>query len=59
VKHVVILIEEHRVLENRALRRFFRPKWEKMRRGWRKLYYEDFINLYSSQNIVMVIQSGG
>jgi hypothetical protein len=42
--------EEHklRVFENRVLRRIFRPKRDRVTRGWRKLYNEAFHNLYSS-----------
>jgi hypothetical protein len=34
--------------EKRVLRRIFRHKTEDITRGWRKLYNEEFHNLYSS-----------
>jgi hypothetical protein len=39
------------VFKNRALRRIFRQKRDKIR-GWRKLYEEELHNLYSWQNII-------
>jgi hypothetical protein len=35
--------EEHRlrVFENRVLRRIFGPKWDKVRKEWRKLHNEE------------------
>jgi hypothetical protein len=52
------LREEHklRVFENRALRRIFGPKREKVR-SWRKLHNDELHGLYSSPNIVRVIKS--
>jgi len=53
------LREEHRlrVFENRALRRIFGPKRDKVRGEWRKLHNEELNNLYSSSDIVWVIKS--
>jgi hypothetical protein len=50
--------EEHRlrVFENRVLRRIFGPKREEDGL-WRKLHNDDLHSLYSSPNIVRVIQS--
>jgi hypothetical protein len=54
------LKEEHglTVFENRVLRRIFGTKRE-VDESWRKLHNDEFHNLYSSPNIVMVIQAGG
>jgi len=41
-----------------VLRRIFGPKGDEVRGEWRKLYYEDFKDLYSSPNILWVIKSG-
>jgi hypothetical protein len=46
-----------RVFENRALRRIFGPKWDKVRGEWRKLHNEELHELYSSSTIVRVIKS--
>ena len=55
----LILREERRlrVFENTVLRRIFRPKRDEVTREWRKLYNEEFNDLYSSPNIVRVIKS--
>jgi hypothetical protein len=45
-----------RVFENRMLRRIFGPKREGDG-SWRKLHNDEIYNLYSSPNIVRVIQS--
>jgi hypothetical protein len=37
-----------RVFENRVLRRIFGPKTDEVTGGWRKLYNEEFHNLYFS-----------
>ena len=39
------------------LRRIFGPKGDEVRGEWRKLYYEEFSDLYSSPNILWVIKS--
>jgi hypothetical protein len=59
VKHALTLREEHklRVLENRVLRRTFGPKGDGVTGGWRKLYNEELLNLYSSPNIIRIIKS--
>ena len=46
-----------RVFENRVLRRIFRPKRDEVAREWRKLHNEELNDLYSSPNIVRVIES--
>jgi hypothetical protein len=53
------LRDEHRlkVLENRALRRIFGPKIDKIRGGWRKLHNEKLLNLYTLPNTIKVIKS--
>jgi len=51
----LILREEHGMcLENRMLR-IFANKWEKLIGGWTKLLNEKIHNLYSSLNIISVI----
>jgi hypothetical protein len=46
--------EEHklRVFENRALRRIFGPKWDRVTGGWKKLHNEELHNLCSSPSII-------
>jgi hypothetical protein len=46
-----------RMLENRVLRIIFGPKWDEVRRKWRKLHNEELHDLYSSPNTVRVIKS--
>ena len=55
----VTLREKHRlrVLENRVLRRIFRPKRDAVTREWRKLQSEELTDLYSSPDIMWVIKS--
>jgi transcription termination factor 2 len=52
------LREEHRlrVFENRELRRIFGPKREEDG-SWRELHNDELLDLYSSPNIVKVIES--
>jgi hypothetical protein len=45
------------VLENRVLRRIFRPKREEVAGGWRRLHNEELRNLYSATNIITVMKS--
>jgi hypothetical protein len=54
------LREEHRlrVFENRVLRRIFGPEKEEDRL-WRKLHNDEIYSLFSSPNIVRVINQGG
>ena len=46
-----------RVFENRVLRRVFGPKRDEVTGEWRKLHNEEHNDLYSSTNIIPVIQS--
>jgi len=45
-----------RVFENRALRRIFGPKRDKVTGEWRKLHIEELNDLYCSPNIIRVIK---
>jgi len=45
------------VLENKVLRRIFRPKRDEMTEEWRKLHSDELNDLYSSPNIVQLIKS--
>jgi hypothetical protein len=51
----ILLGEEHRlrVLGNGVLRRIFGPKRDEVIGGWRKLYNEEFHNLYCSPSIII------
>jgi hypothetical protein len=53
------LRREHRlrVFENRVLRRTFGMKRDEVTGGWRKLYNEEFHNLYSFPSIIRMIKS--
>ena len=46
-----------RVFENRALKRIFGPKRDKVTGEWRELHNEKINDLYCSPNIVRVIKS--
>jgi hypothetical protein len=46
-----------RVFENRELIRIFGPKRDEVTKGWRKLNNEGLHNLYSSPNIIRMINS--
>jgi hypothetical protein len=46
-----------RVFKNRVLRGIFGPKRDGVTGEWRKLYNEEFNDLYCSHNIVRVIKS--
>jgi hypothetical protein len=45
------------VVENRVLRRIFRPRGDEVTGDWRKLHNEELHNLYSSPNIIRMIMS--
>jgi hypothetical protein len=45
------------VFGRRVARRIFGPKREKMRGNWRNLRNEELYNLYSSPNVVRMIES--
>jgi hypothetical protein len=46
-----------RVFEKRVLRRIFGPKRDEVTGDWRKLHNEELHNLYSSPNIIRMIES--
>jgi hypothetical protein len=46
-----------RVFVNRAQRRIFGPKRDKITWKWRKLYNEEFNDIYSSPNIIQLKKS--
>jgi hypothetical protein len=46
-----------RVFQNRVPRIIFKPKRNKMIRGWRKLHKEELYNLYPSPSIIRIIKS--
>jgi hypothetical protein len=43
------------VLQNRVLRKIFRPKREKVAGGWKSLYKEELHNLYASSDVIRMI----
>jgi hypothetical protein len=45
------------VFENRVLRRIFGPRRDEATRDWRKMHNEELHNLYSSSNIIRMIES--
>jgi hypothetical protein len=45
------------VFENRVLRRIFGPKRDEVTGGWRSLHNEELHNLYSSPDIITMINS--
>jgi hypothetical protein len=45
------------VFENRVLRRIFGPKRDEITWEWRKLHNEELNDLYSSLNIIWIIES--
>jgi hypothetical protein len=53
------LMEDHRLrkFENRVLRRIFGPKRDEVKGDWKKLHNEELHNLYSSPNIIRMIDS--
>jgi hypothetical protein len=44
------------VLENRVLRRIFRPKRDEVTGEWRKLCYEELRDLYSLPSLIIIIK---
>jgi hypothetical protein len=46
------------LFEKRVLRRIFGPKRDEMVGGWRKLHNEELHNLYSSPNIIRMVNQG-
>jgi hypothetical protein len=46
-----------RVFQKRVVRGIFRPKRDKVTRGWRKMHNEKLYNLYSSPNIIRMKKS--
>jgi len=52
------LREEHRLrtLENRVLRKIFRPNRDKVTGDWRRLNKQDLYDLYYSPNIIRMIK---
>jgi hypothetical protein len=51
------LREEHRVFENRVLRRIFGPERDEVTGRWRKLHNEELHDLYSSPGVIRMIKS--
>jgi hypothetical protein len=45
------------VYENRVLPRIFGPKIDEVTGDWRKLHNEELHNLYSSPNVIRMINS--
>jgi hypothetical protein len=45
------------VFENKVLRGIFGSGMDKVTRGWRKLHNDELHNLYSSTNIIRMINS--
>jgi hypothetical protein len=45
------------VLENRVLRGIFGPKRDEVTGEWRRLHNEELNDLYSSSNIIQVMES--
>jgi hypothetical protein len=43
------------VFENRVLRRIFGPKRDEVTGVWRKLHNEELHNLYSSPNVIRML----
>jgi hypothetical protein len=58
-KIVHVVCEEHRlkVLENRVLMRMFGPKRDEVTGEWRRLHNKELYAVYSSPNIIRVINS--
>ena len=45
-----------RVLKNRVLRKTFVSKWEEVTRNWIELHTDELHDLYSSPNIIWVVE---
>jgi len=54
---VFTLREEHRLFENRMLRRIFWPKRDMATEEWRRIHNKELYDLHSSLNIIQVIKS--
>jgi hypothetical protein len=46
-----------RMFEDRVLRRIFEPKREEVGQDWRRLHNVELCNLYTSPNIIQVMDS--
>jgi hypothetical protein len=57
--HVTLKDQCLRVCKNRVLRRIFGHKGTEVTGGWRELHNEGLNNLYSSRNIIRVIEING
>jgi hypothetical protein len=44
------------LFENRVFRRIYGPKRDEVTGGWRKLHNDEIHNLYSSPNIIRMIE---
>jgi hypothetical protein len=45
------------VFENRVLKKISGPKWDEVKREWRKFHNAEIYDLFSSTNITRVIKS--
>ena len=60
IQHWLLTLQEERklrVFENMVLRRIFGPRRDEVTGEWRRLHNEELNDLFSSPNIVRVIQS--
>jgi len=47
-----------REFQEQVLRQLFGPKWDKVTGEWRRLHNEKLYDLYSTPDIIWVIESG-